>query len=172
MGIKTVSRFGLPCSSLYSVKQQTTVISTDRLCLSNGNAESHIEPQDRERKRGKVRERERASAGGKWRLRDLNRGSIGFSESVYKDTGTGEKKRFLFIRSVCMTPTWQSPGTVSARGYLILPVFEDMGLANLTNMIVCHHTLGAISNLYKAGHPHSQTHLYICTHAKTSICRC
>lgn len=50
--------------------------------MSNGNAESLIEPQDRERKGEKVRERERASAGGKWRLRDLNRGSIGFSESV------------------------------------------------------------------------------------------
>lgn len=53
--------FGLPCSSLYSVKQQTTVICTDRLCLSNGTAESHTEPQGRERE-GK-REREGAEEG-------------------------------------------------------------------------------------------------------------
>lgn len=59
---KNVSRFGLPCSSLYSVKQQTTVICTDRLCLSNGTAESHTEPQDRKRVRGKDWEREREEA--------------------------------------------------------------------------------------------------------------
>lgn len=50
--------------TLYSVKQQTTVICTDRLCLSNGTAESHTEPQDREREGKRQREREWERAGG------------------------------------------------------------------------------------------------------------
>lgn len=62
--------FGLQCSSLYSVKQQTSVICTDRLCLSNGTAKSHTEPQDREREGN--------------RGRDLNRGSTGFRKRHYK----------------------------------------------------------------------------------------
>lgn len=41
--------FGLPWSALYSVKQQTTVIYADRLCLSSGTAESHTKPQHRDR---------------------------------------------------------------------------------------------------------------------------
>ena len=53
-GVKNAPRFGLPCSPLRSVKQQTTVICTDRLCLSNGTAESHTEPQDGEGKGGKA----------------------------------------------------------------------------------------------------------------------
>lgn len=69
--------FGLPCSSLYSVKQQTTVICTDRLCLSNGTTESHAEPQDGARE-----------GNGGW---DLSRGSTSFRKTRYKYIGKGER---------------------------------------------------------------------------------
>ncbi len=160
--------FGLPCSALYSVKQQTTVICTDRLCLSNGTAESHIEPPDRERVE------KRWGGGG---LRDLKRGSSGFSERLHKYIGRGEKHLWrcghvhihgsMSMRRVYMIPAWQPLCLI---GYLILPVFEDVGRANLTAwFFTCHHTQGAMGNLYKADHPHSQTHPYIHTHAKASI---
>lgn len=125
--------FGLPCSALYSVKQQTTVICTDRLCLSNGTAESHTEPPDREREEKRRRERE----GGGERLRDPNRGSTGFSERLYKYIGRGEKHLWGCghvhihgsMRRVYMILPWQPLCLI---GYLILPVFEDVGWANLT----------------------------------------
>lgn len=54
--------------------------------MSNGTAESHTEPQDREREGKRQRE-----SKGERDIERHNRGSTGFSEGLYKFIGRGEK---------------------------------------------------------------------------------
>ena len=151
---KNVSRFGLPCSSLYSVKQQTTVICTDRLCLSNGTAESHTEPQDRKRVRGKDWEGEKEEAD--WGT--LTEGALVWARDCIK-----QERRLVgvwrcahswvhvYAYDSALAASWQSLFLI---GYLILPAFEDVGRANLTAwFFTCHRTQGAMGNLCKAWPP-------------------
>ena len=107
---KNVSRFGLPCSSLYSVKQQTTVICTDRLCLSNGTAESHTEPQDRKREGKKTeRGRERRQSEG-----TLTEGALVWARDCIKageGTGGGVEMCTFMGPRLCV---WFCPGSLLA----------------------------------------------------------
>lgn len=77
----------------------------------------------------------------------------------YKHLGCLESWDRVYIWNVYDYFLTTSCHRVSLIVYSGLPVFEGGGRANLTaRSFSCHHSQGAVGNLCKADHPHSQTH--------------
>lgn len=101
---------------------------------------------------------ERESRGKDWGT--LTEGALALlRDCINRWAEKRKNKVHVYVKSVHdsdLAVSWQS-------GYLILPAFKDVVPANLTSLILCHHTQGAIGNLYKAGHSHTRTQPYVYT---------